>query len=325
MIALSRILVAVDFSPASEAALNRAVDLATRTRAELHVLHVVPGPHSSQDVVFHDVPGDDRTFYRRLWREADSHLEEILDGIRTDGATVHRKLAGGLPSRATLAYARREEADLIVMGTHGRRGLRRFFLGSVAGEVLRRTEIPVLIVPAGVPGRRPMRRVIAPTDFSDASTLALPLAAELAGLYGADLDILHAFEPPRYLEAITGTQISSNLLPNLRHGIAQRLDEVIDTPGLAETLANGSGDDAPVEGGGGMLARMSPHLVEGRAAEAIVEATRKSRGDVIVMAKRGLHGVERFLVGSVTERVCRTTPCAVLVVPIGEGDNDSTH
>ena len=187
--------------------------------------------------------------------------------------------------------------------------------------MLHRTEIPVLIVPVGVPGGRPLRRVVAPTDFSDASRLALPLAAELAGLYGADLDILHAFEPPRYLEAITGTQLASDLLPNLRAEIVQRLDEAVDTPGLAEALANGDGVGAPVEGGGGVLARVSPHLVEGRAAEAIVSATRESKGDVIVMAKRGLHGVERFLVGSVTERVCRTAPCAVLVVPIGEDDD----
>lgn len=320
MLALNRILVALDFSPASEAALRRALDLALRTRAEVHVLHAVPGPHPSHGVVFHDVPGDDRTFYRRLWHEADSHLTAILDDVKLDGIEIRRKLAGGVPYRVILDYARKEDIDLVVMGTHGRRGLSRFFLGSVAGEVLRQTDVPVLIVPVGVPGQRPLRRVVAPTDFSDASRLALPLAAELAGLYGADLEVLHAFEPPRYLEAITGSQLANDILPNLRAEAERQLEALAETPGLLETLSNGSTADAPVEGGGGVLARIYTHLIDGRAAEAIVSAARTSKGDVIVMAKRGLHSVERLLVGSVTERVCRLAPCAVLVVPIGDDE-----
>lgn len=322
MLALNRILVALDFSPASEAALNRALDLASRTKAEVHVLHAVPGPHPSQGVVFHDVPGDDRTFYRRLWHEADSQLTAILDEVKLDGISIHRKLAGGVPYRVIIDYARREEIDLLVMGTHGRRGLSRFFLGSVAGEVLRRTDVPVLIVPVGVPGQRPLRRVVAPTDFSDASRLALPLAAELAGLYGADLEVLHAFEPPRYLESIAGSQLATDILPGLRAEAERRLEELAETPGLLGALSNGRAADAPVEGGGGVLARIYTHLADGRAAEAIVAAARKSKCDVIVMAKRGLHGVERLLVGSVTERVCRLAPCAVLVVPIGDDDDE---
>ena len=231
---------------------------------------------------------------------------------------MKRVLSRGLPSHVLLDYAEREGADLVVMGTHGRRGLRRLFLGSVAGEVLRRTQVPVLVVPEPTP-RHPLRLVLAPTDFSDASRWTLPVAAGLAALYGADLDLVHALEPVRFVEAMTGAEVVPGLAPGLHAEAERRLQALADDPDLVEAVAEGVEEGVPVEGGG-RPARIGQHLVEGRAAEAIVEVARSRGGGAIVMAKRGLHGVERFLLGSVTERVCRLSSCPVLVVPIDEHD-----
>lgn len=319
MFATTRILVPVDFSGTSDAALRRASDLAERTGAVLHILHVVPGPASSGQR-FDDLPEQDRAFYRRFWDEADEQMTAFLHWIDPGDIRVKRVLSGGLPSRVTLEYAEREKIDLIVMGTHGRRGLRRFLLGSVAGEVLRRATVPLMIVPEASAGRKPLRQVLAPTDFSEASHLALPVAAGLAGLYGANLDLLHALEPIRYIEALTGTEVATEMLPDLRTLAEHRLEAfAVDA---AEAITDGDEyDDAPVEGGGRVLSHIRPHLAEGRAAETIAEFARSQGTDMIVMAKHGLHGVERWLVGSVTERVCRLTPCPVLVVPIGRDED----
>ena len=314
MFAPTRILVPVDFSGASDAALHRAADLAKRTGAELHVLHVVPGV--SPDIAFDDLSKDDRAFYRRLFDEADAALTTRFDWVDRADLDAKRVISKGAPAYVVLDYAQREGCDLIVMGTHGRRGLRRFFLGSVAGEVLRRTEVPVMIVPESVSGLKPLRLVVAPTDFSDPSRWALAVAAGLAARYAAGLDLVYALEPARFVEAITGAEIGADLFPEIRAEAARRLEALTEEPALVETLANGVGADEPIEGGNRVMSRIGYHLVEGRAAEAIVEAARTRGADVIVMAKRGLHGVERLLIGSVTERVCRLAPCAILVLPI---------
>ena len=85
-------------------------------------------------------------------------------------------------------------------------------------------------------------------------------------------------------------------------------------------MAEGADAGVPVEGSGPGPAHIGYRLVEGRAAAAIAEAARSRGADVIVMARRGLHGVERLLLGSVTERVCRLGPCPVLGVPIDDYD-----
>lgn len=318
MFAPTRILAPVDFSGASDAALRRATDLAARTGAELHVLHVVPG--ISPDVAFDDLAKDDRAFYRRLFDEADAALTARFERVDRDGIRAKRVISKGAPAHIVLDYAQREGVDLLVMGTHGRRGLRRFFLGSVAGEVLRRTEIPVMIVPEAVTSRASLRLVVAPTDFSDASRWALAVAADLAALYSAGLDLLHVIEPAHFVEAITGAEVGGDLFPEIRVQAEQRLRALAEESMLIESITDGVGADEPVEGGGRMLSRVGYHIAEGRAAEAIVEAARARNADAIVMAKRGLHGVERLLLGSVTERVCRLAPCAILVLPIEDDD-----
>jgi nucleotide-binding universal stress UspA family protein len=306
MFAPTRILAPVDFSGASEAALRWAIDLAARTGAELHVLHVVPGSVADGEEVVEDLSEEDRAFYRRLWEEADEELTALLDRVSTGEVRAKRVLSRGVPARVALDYAEKEEADLLVMGTHGRSGLRRLFLGSVAEEVLRRTRVPVLIVPEAS-RHTPIRLVLAPTDFSDASREALPVAAGLAALYGADLDLVHALEP------IRGGRVAipASSLPGLQAEAERQLEALAEDPDLAAAMAGISAGD-----GGRGPARIGHHLVEGRAAETIAEFAQSRKADAIVMAPRGLHGVERLLLGSVTERVCRLGPCPILVVPI---------
>ena len=314
MFAPTRILAPVDFSEGSEAAIRWAVDLAQRTGAELHVLHVAPGSASDEESADAS-PGGDRSLRAPARDRADDELAALLGRVSTGKVRVTPALSHGRPSRGVLDYAEREATDLVVMGTRGHRGLRRLLLGSVAGEVLRRTRVPVLVVPETAP-RGPIRLVLAPTDFSDAARRTLPVAAGLAALHGADLEILHALEPVRAVRVT----IPAGAIPGLSDGARCRLRAMADDPALVTALSSGGAAGGAVEEGGVLIAsrpaaRIGHHLVEGYAPEAIAGYARSRGADAIVMARRGLNGVERLLLGSVTERVCQLGPCPVLVVP----------
>lgn len=299
MLDVERILVPIDFSPASESAFRRALDLAGRTGAELCLVHVVPGLGVNGDASFDRLGEDERDFYRRVWKRAKRDLDAFLHRLPPQGVRRRQTLVAGVPADAILRHASEAEADLIVMGTHGRRGMQRLVLGSVAEAILRRSDVPVLVVPEAAAGLAPLFHVLAPTDFSVASSLALPVATGFADLYGARLNLLHVLEPVPLLGALVGTQTAEDLFPELEPHAEERLTELIQE-------------------GRGALGRAMHHIVEGRAAESIVDYAAEHGVDLIVMAKHGWHGVERVLMGSVTERVCRTAPCAVLALPVSD-------
>jgi len=125
---VSRILVATDFSQPSEVAVRAAANHARLLGARLHLLHVV-------------WPGSDATPSPRL--------EQLAEGLRGDGLTVVTAVESGLPGPEIVRYATREAIDLIVVGTHGRTGVTRALIGSVAERVIRTAPCPVLTVPVG--------------------------------------------------------------------------------------------------------------------------------------------------------------------------------
>ncbi|MDX1419918.1 MAG: universal stress protein [Rubricoccaceae bacterium] len=297
MFTCDRLLVPIDFSGASDAALRRALDLARRTGAEVHLLHVVPGFAAlGPEEDFDALPEAEQAFFRHVWGQAQAQLDARLALARPEGLALRKVLSYGLPSAVALEYAEENDVDLIVMGTHGRRGVRRLVLGSVAEEVMRRADVPVMVVPEGS-GAGPFLYALAPTDFSRASRLVLPVAAAVADLYGARISLLHAVEPIPLLAAVAGFGTVADLLPDLLPRAEDELERVAADPALA---------------------RADAHVLDGRAAEAITGFAEDHGVDLIVMAKHGLHGVDRLLLGSVTERVARTAPCTVLALPVDE-------
>jgi len=140
-----RIVVALDRSEAAGEAFAVALALAQAERAELGICSVVDPvmisgtapPSPAMDIVIRDMEVDARRI-----------VSEAIDRARRAGVVVAGETRNGAPAFEVLGYAKRFKADLIVMGTHGRRGLQHFFLGSVAEMVLREAAIPVLIVRA---------------------------------------------------------------------------------------------------------------------------------------------------------------------------------
>jgi nucleotide-binding universal stress UspA family protein len=140
-----RILHATDFSPASRAALAKAIELARVQKAELVICHVMSAviPMMGEGYISPQVYEDIATSTRRA---AQRQLDAIVARARRAGARARGLLVEGVPFDRIGRVARSQKADLVVMGTHGRTGLGRLFLGSVAERVVATSPVPVMTV-----------------------------------------------------------------------------------------------------------------------------------------------------------------------------------
>jgi len=297
MLQLDHIVLARDFSPVSDQALRYAIGLAQHTGATLHLLYA--------DVLHEDPfnavtpgtgPSRDAQIRKRLQVDADdTPLAERFADVMFE-TEVRRDVAA---APAILGYASDQDADLIIMGTHGRRGVRRLLMGSVAEEVVRRANRPVMTVRKEEDGNAlpTIERILVPIDFSDFAADALRHANELAQLYGAQLDLLHVIEenlhPAFY---VGGVRSIYDVQPDIEEKVRERLQALWED----------------VDGETGTPAAM--HVVDGRAARKITKFADTNQSDLVVMSTHGLTGLEHFLMGSVAEKVVRHVTAPVLTV-----------
>lgn len=146
-----RILAATDFSPASEPALKEAERIARECGGRLTIVHAYQVPALAavpEAPIGAYPPGVYEDFARAVRSNAEKRLEAAVDHARAGGIDAHGTLREGLPDEEILDAAEKEQAGLIVLGTHGRRGPSRILLGSVAARVVSRAARPVLTVRA---------------------------------------------------------------------------------------------------------------------------------------------------------------------------------
>lgn len=140
---IKRILVPVDFSEPSKRALDYAISVASEFDAELILLHVVqPYP------ILPDLPAPTVELTAILGREADTKLKKLADAVKA--VAVKRLVRFGNPAREIADEAKKQDADLIIINTHGRTGFAHLFIGSVAELVVRLAKCPVLTLHDGV-------------------------------------------------------------------------------------------------------------------------------------------------------------------------------
>jgi nucleotide-binding universal stress UspA family protein len=143
MATFRKILVPVDFSPHSDEALRVARELAKVFDASLTLINVFSPPiYPMPEGAFMVMPNA----YADAVAASTKQLDEIAAGVRAAGTAVETKVREGIPFREIVAYARTAGSDLIVMGTHGRSGLKHALLGSVAEKVVRKAPCAVLTV-----------------------------------------------------------------------------------------------------------------------------------------------------------------------------------
>jgi len=314
MLKIDDLLVARDFSSVSDRAVRCALDVAARTGATLHVLHAEV-LHDSSGAGGDDSrsPGDDFSRFRDELRQKGAVSADALDAVSIE-EVVRRDVSAG---PAIVNYAADAEVDLISLGTHGRRGPSRILLGSVAEEVVRRAQQPVLTVRgdgADQEARSPriVDRILVPIDFSDPSREALRTAKEWAALYDATIDVLHVvaerIQPAFYAG---GVRSIYDMEPDIEEKMMDRLETFV----------------ADVEG---PEIEIRPHVIVGNAAPDIAQFVETEAIDLVAMSTHGRTGLDRFLLGSVAEKVVRHVECPVLTMKtfgsglISSSDEDQT-
>ncbi len=273
---LSRILVAMDFSPHADRALEWAAALARRFSAELEIatsVYVVP---------FAAVPagyGMPPDYLRGVGELADRRLEELSARLAGEGLRVHHTVLHEDPSSGICALAREKRVDLVALGTRGRAGLAHVLLGSVAERVARLAPCPVLTVSSEVVPARALRKLLVPTDFSEPANAALRLARALLEP-GGTLVLAHAI-PPVLASGDPAEPISD---PRSEAWARAEYEK------LRPTLAGVS---------------VELDLRYGAADTAVLDAAARHQVDAIVMGTQGRTGLAHVLLGSVAERVIR--------------------
>lgn len=291
---VNTVLVAHDFSPCSSQALKDGIELAIATRASLHLLYV--------EVIHADSPLKGAEDTVKAARMKDMLHGAIEEAVTTLGrqmsdipSIVYCVLRDFAPAPAIVQYVRDYGVDLVVLGTHGRRGVTRTLIGSTAEEVVRMAPCPVLTIREHVqvqPLTTSVRSILVPIDFSEHSANALRVAKELADFFDARLDLVHVVEETLH-PAFYNTGVFSvyDTRPDLDEAVLEHLKQ------LYEQTAGGEG---PV----------TYRVRRGRAAHEILETVREEGQDLVVLATHGLSGLDRAVMGSVTERIVRlaTTP-----------------
>jgi len=306
MLPIQRILHPTDFSDLADEALSYVLGLAVRTGAEVHMLHVVAG-HEDYSSETHLKEPDRESLLIRLREAANVHLGALPREQQEALRLVYELAEGKHAAPAIVRHAERHQVGLIVLGTHGRRGLRHLLLGSVAEEVLRRAPCPVLVVHRqDRKAQGPVRHILVPVDFSDHASMALAQAKYLAALHGARLTMLFVAEE-HVVPFFSDTGIPSFSLMKIDPAIVEKA-------GAALRQLDANTGEGPVT---------TDYAVRsGQPAGEIIGFARTHEVDLIVMASQGLSGVDRGLLGSVTERVVRTAPCPVWTVTPSASDPD---
>ncbi|MCA9606407.1 MAG: universal stress protein [Myxococcales bacterium] len=282
------ILCPTDFSEASDRALRYAVELARpHAGAKIRLLHVDDLPtYGLPDGSVLDEP------LRDSWRE---RLEDLVERF-ADRVEIVPVMTHGPPSGEILAHA--GDVDLVVMATRGRNAFARALLGTTAQKVTRACPVPVLTIDPEAEVRQ-IRKVLCMVDLTPWSEPALDEAVRWAERTGATLYVVHAFELPLYTLPDGGSIFEPDLVARVRAQANDRMDAF---------LARWS-TKAPVE-------RL---VVEGAPATVARQVMEDEGIDLVVLGTHGRSGMQRLLLGSVAERMLRTSHVPVMVVRAGGG------
>lgn len=291
---VARILCPIDvLDPAEREVLEYASRLAETLDAALHALYVydVPGfvdPDPAAPAV--------QAYASRALGEHRERFAARIDHL--PGAFAEPHLVPGRPHRVVADEVERHGIDLVVMGTHARRGVSRLVLGSIAERVVRSSRVPVLTVPrAGEPPAGPPRALLVPHDFSTPSKRAMRIARDLHVPLHASVAVLHVLPDELSAMATAPAWLSDAERERYRELLGEALEREV-----SEVF--GPEDQA--------VTRLMEH---GSIVERVLALAAARHAQLIVVGASGKSGTERMLLGSVTAELLRSSPLPVLTVP----------
>jgi nucleotide-binding universal stress UspA family protein len=295
-------LLPLDGSACSEQALPTAASLAQAFNATLYLAHV-HAPSALEPVYVEGLPVIDQELHSRIREHEQAYLsrlnEQVLagqPGLRTQTVLLEPD-AGGRDQAIAAAlaeFAEQTGSEYIVMTTHGRGGISRFWLGSVASALIHSTTTPLLLLPpkAGTAAAKPLaaRRILLPLDGSPLAESIIPHAIRLGRAEHARFTLLRVVEP-LVLLAPAPFVTPTDLAPERTSEQVVQAEEYLDR--VAERLRD---EGAQV---------VTQVVVSERPAEAILEAAERSVADLIALSTHGRSGLSRLLAGSVADKVLR--------------------
>jgi nucleotide-binding universal stress UspA family protein len=282
---IKKILWPTDFSDEAQEALDYADLFARAFKAEILALHVVPeGPIALYNSVV-SVQGE-------LVRRIDLLKEDAtvqMDRIRENKEIAFTPMiTEGNASKEIIRVSEEEDCDLIVMGKKGLSALEKIFIGSQANQVLRNARIPLLLTKKRS-GQPVFKKILVPTDFSEFEEIERDYAWRLAGELDADLMLLHVLElhdhefSPRVLD-----EMMDVVLEKLRARKKREAEDIKVSEDVTRAVT---------------------------AALGIVDYAETNKYDLIVISTCGPGAVERFFLGSTTEKVIHHSSLPVFALP----------
>ncbi len=296
------ILVGVDFTPCSAAALRQGLRLAAGIRANLCAVHVI-----------------DTLVVIELEEALSEFQRNIREGLLADARKAWSEFAGTVPGAQAIPFdatinnrivgvmqaAQRHRADLLILGAFGQ-GPVDVGLGTMATACVRTSAADVLLVRDTQVG--PFKTVVAGVDFSETSARALKRAAEIAMLDRAELRVMHDFDPPwRRLHYRAPTvEAAPQFIKQYSDGLSRRLEE----------FARAALSAFP------SLAFRCELFDDGAHRSGMVAYAERTRADLIALGTRGRSNVRDIFLGSTVEKVLKNTTCSVLAVKPHESPRD---
>lgn len=292
-----KILVAVDFSEFSQAALQQAVWLARQNKAKVVLVHATGDlrktVHSLSVAAKVDLlRGEGELFEREVRQTADVKMRGMIRSLKADDLEITSETIVGEPFVELIHAVQQEGHDLVVAGTRGLSNFHQFMLGSTAKRLIRKCPVPVLVtrpLSAGIP-----RVILAPVDFSDISRKALEQAAWIAKKANAILHVLHVVHStamPQDLLDRASNAIS--IQAAVTDGAQQQLDSFTQ---FLEMPAN----------------NLRTEVVWGTPWKEICRIAKERNANLVAMGTVGRSGIPGLLLGSTAESVLLSCECNVL-------------
>ena len=282
------ILFPTDGSDGAVGAVDHVLDIAATNDATVHILFVTDTTQMSATRMRGDIVD-------ALEAEGEDVVSETAARAEQRGVSTVTGVVQGEPYREIVEYADSRGIDLVVMPTHGRQGLERFILGSTTERVLRRANVPVLTIQPDEDTtiEYPYKNVLVPTDGSECANQALALGTDVATTHGAALHLL---------SIVSVTSLGVDVRSEVRTtALEERANDLIED---AKEFATNAGVDSvsTTVGYGASIHR------------AILSYLDDHDIDLVVVGTHGRTGFDRYVLGSVTEYLVRTSPIPVLTV-----------
>jgi nucleotide-binding universal stress UspA family protein len=285
------VLVAIDFSEGSRAALDCAAGLAYKFRARLLALHVAPAFITYEPLPAFPAPAP--LDPERL-RKVEEDLRQFVTPQGSEHPLAEVFVREGDPADEILAHVAESGIDVVVLGTHGRRGFERWILGSVTERVARKADCSVLGVPKAAQAAA-FTRVLCGLDLSDSSTEILEQAAAIAQVHSAGLIVLYVADGSHWYEPgpVSGVDVEA-VRQAVTKSARERLRELI-----ARHVPKSTSVDAQVAFG---------------SAQREIERVAGEGADLVVLGASSSRAVDRFFFGSTAQHVLRSGVGPVLLV-----------